>query len=219
MSIMRSRPLYLLLAVVAAACGTLAGADDTSSPAGPDGGEDGTSAPPPGDDGGDEGIELEAGADVVTTAAHRYAFVSAGVAFGNVTTTGFNALCTADATKVSAWTGRKFIAFLAGARLTTGPSWYLPGDTDLVFDGTNPPSTTSLNMLPKVAINVDATGHVFQVPQLLVWTGSKGADCVGWTTKSGTNTDVADANDRLHWLYLNSASLCGVQHHVYCFED
>jgi hypothetical protein len=223
MSIVRSRPLYLLFVVAGAACGTLTAADDTapsvSADAGVDANDD-SPPPPPGDDtDGGPPIVIEGGADVVTSAGHRYAFVSAGTGYGHETVNLLNALCTSDAAKVAAFSGRKFVAFVSGATVNAGAPWYLPGDAKRVFDGTVAPTPSSGNLIPEVAINVDVTGNPIRFAQVLVWTGSQGGNCGGWTNKAGTNADIADANDRLHWLYLNSTSICAVQHHVYCFEE
>jgi hypothetical protein len=220
MSIVRSRPLYLLLVVAAAACGTLAGADDTSPSAGPDaGGVDGTSPPPPGDDAGDPVIEIEGGADVTTTPGHRYAFVSAGTNFGYSTPAGLTALCTTDAAKITAWSGRKFVAFVAGAHLDAGTPWFLPGDTKRVFDGTTAPTPTSFGMVPEVAIDVDVVGNPIRLAEVLVWTGSKGNDCTGWTNNALVKADIANAVERTNWLWVNTNTTCTVKHHVYCFEE
>src|SRR4051812_6430320 len=146
MSIMRSRPLYLLLAVVAAACGTLAGADDTSPPVDADGGVDAASPPPPGDDdGGDPSIEFEAGADVATTPSHRYVFVSSYSPLGYETKSVFASRCQADAQRVPALTGRSFHAFVRGVALKAENDWYLPNDVVKVFDGANPPLWHDVN--------------------------------------------------------------------------
>lgn len=218
MSIVRSP---WLVAFPLAACGTLQVADD--APSSPDAAA--SDAAPAGDDAGvdDPPIELEAGADVTVTVSHRYAFVSSKSADGEQRITTFDALCKQDANAVPALKGRTFVAFVNGTTLHAGNDWYLPGDTQMVFSGAAPPSPTDLTRVPAAKINVDATGTKLPtslVTPVLVWTGSKNANCGAWSSAgTAVKGDLGDPNQLAKWLYVSTDSFCGVLHHVYCFED